>query len=570
MQIPSNTEDTSVDFTIETLLENFNENVVLPDFQRGYTWSEETVRSFIKSFLNLKNQVLGSAFLYKKQTDFQVVDGQQRLTTICLALHALDLLDENSSFLGKFFKSLGGTDSGNTPFDYASRIQMKKNYDVIRTELQVLGKDRFRDAIKTAKICFFITADEQKTLDYYVACNTESVPLTAAQLLKAFHYDACRKENLDPELTLYKRYALEFWRLDPIGLGLNISDIAGDSDKKDDSYDLSNVPLSVLKVLVDNLKKANGKLKPEQKAIPAPWAISEAVAMSADQFIADDNYWYSWQDFHGLFNTLQSMLIGDDKNDFARPILDPQQRIPGALSRLQTSERSFLSAQKNLLLDVLWVKSGSHFYVTANDLLRDYAAFQGYAQSYFKNGGLEGSPGLQCEKKWLQTCIEVLKDFYKDLELIQKIKTKISWWPAQPLTLDLYETKLRKTAALLTIFCITVICHHRFPQEAPSRIKNVLYMSLFFIYLAHLIGKHDYNYIKAGGADIAGRIILNSASADIAEQSMTKIMLERNSWSQGILEQLKKSYKKEQLKKSYKNNDISDISSGLAAMLNFV
>lgn len=561
MQIPSNTEDTSIDFTIETLLENFNENVVLPDFQRGYTWSEETVRSFIKSFLNLKNQVLGSAFLYKKQTDFQVVDGQQRLTTICLALHALDLLDENSSFLGKFFKSLGGTDSGNTPFDYASRIQMKKNYDAIRTEFQVLGKDRFRDAIKTAKICFFITADEQKTLDYYVACNTESVPLTAAQLLKAFHYDACRKENQDPELTLYKRYALEFWRLDPIGLGLNISDIAGESGKKDDSYDLSNVPLSVLKVLVDNLKKDNSKLKPEQKAIPTPWTISKTIAMSADQFIADDNYWYSWQDFHGLFNTLQSMLISDDKNDFARPILDPQQRIPGALSRLQTSERSFLSAQKNLLLDVLWVKSGSHFYVTANDLLRDYAAFQGYAQSYFKNGGLEGSPGLQCEKKWLQTCIEVLKDFYKDLELIQKIKTKISWWPAQPLTLDFYETKLRETASLLAIFCITVVYHYRYPQRNQSRLKDILYMSLFFIFLNFLMSKRYYTYIRAGVADIAGRIILNSASADIAEQSMTKIMLERNSWSQGILEHLKK---------SHKNNNTSDISSGLAAMLNFV
>uniref|UniRef100_UPI002594FCC5 hypothetical protein n=1 Tax=uncultured Parasutterella sp. TaxID=1263098 RepID=UPI002594FCC5 len=68
----------------------------------------------------------------------------------------------------------------------------------------------------------------------------------------------------------------------------------------------------MLKVLVDNLKKDNGKLKPEQKAIPTPWTISKTIAMSADQFIADDNYWYSWQDFHGLFNTLQSMLIGDD------------------------------------------------------------------------------------------------------------------------------------------------------------------------------------------------------------------------------------------------------------------
>lgn len=255
------------------------------------------------------------------------------------------------------------------------------------------------------------------------------------------------------------------------------------------------------------------------------------------------------------------MLISDDKNDFARPILDPQQRIPGALSRLQTSERSFLSAQKNLLLDVLWVKSGSHFYVTANDLLRDYAAFQGYAQSYFKNGGLEGSPGLQCEKKWLQTCIEVLKDFYKDLELIQKIKTKISWWPAQPLTLDFYETKLRETASLLAIFCITVVYHYRYPQRNQSRLKDILYMSLFFIFLNFLMCKRYYTYIRAGVADIAGRIILNSASADIAEQSMTKIMLERNSWSQGILEHLKK---------SHKNNNTSDISSGLAAMLNFV
>ncbi len=566
MQIPSNTEDKSIDFTIKTLLENFNEKVVLPDFQRGYTWSEETVRSFMKSFLNFKNQVLGSAFLYKKQsgseTTFQVVDGQQRLTTICLALHALDLLDlldENSSFLGKFFNN--STDSGNTSLDYASRIQRKKNYDVIRTELQVLGKDRFRDAIKTAKICFFVTADEQKALDYYVACNTESVPLTAAQLLKAFHYDACRKENQDPELTLYKRYTLEFWRLDPIGLGLNISDIADESDKKDHSYNLSNVPLSVLKVLVDKLKKNNGKLKPEQKAIPTPWAISEAVAMSADQFIADDNYWCTWEDFHGLFNTLQSMLIGDDKNDFALPILDPNQTIPGGLSRLQTSERSFLSGHKNLLLDVLWVKSGSHFYVTVNDLLMDYAAFQGYAQSFFKNRGLEGTPELQCEKKWLQTCIEVLKDFYNDLELIQKIKAEISWWPDQPLTRGLYETKLRKTAALLVIFCITVVYHYRYPQGNQSRLKDILYMSLFFIFLNSLMGKWYYTYIKAGGADVAGRIILNSASEDIAEQSMTRIMLEKNSETLEILELLKK---------SYKDQGISDISIALKAMLNFV
>lgn len=569
MQIPSNTEDKSIDFTIKTLLENFNEKVVLPDFQRGYTWSEETVRSFMKSFLNFKNQVLGSAFLYKKQsgseTTFQVVDGQQRLTTICLALHALDLLDlldENSSFLGKFFNN--STDSGNTSLDYASRIQMKKNYDVIRTELQVLGKDRFRDAIKTAKICFFVTADEQKALDYYVACNTESLPLTAAQLLKAFHYDACRKENQDPELTLYKRYTLEFWRLDPIGLGLNISDIAGESDKKDHSYNLSNVPLSVLKVLVDNLKKDNGKLKPEQKTIPTPWTLSKSIAMSADQFIADDNYWYTWEDFHGLFNTLQSMLIGDDKNDFARPILDPLQTIPGGLSRLQTSERCFLSAKKNLLLDVLWVKSGSYFYVTVNDLLIDYVAFQGYAQSYFKNGGLEGSPELQCEKKWLQACIEVLSDYYKDFGLVQSLEQRLEEKLKKQLDLNLtekFEDKLRESAALLAIFCITVVYHYRFPQGSQSRLKDILYMSLFFIFLDCLKRKKDTNYIKSGVVDVAGRIILNSASEDIAEQSMTRIMLERNSETLEILELLKKSYKDE---------EISDISIALKAMLNFV
>jgi hypothetical protein len=63
----------------------------VPDFQRNYSWQAENVDSFLEDLVyaakNRKSHFLGSTILMKKTSDpqdrsYQVIDGQQRLTTI--------------------------------------------------------------------------------------------------------------------------------------------------------------------------------------------------------------------------------------------------------------------------------------------------------------------------------------------------------------------------------------------------------------------------------------------------------------------------------------------------------
>lgn len=74
---------------------------VIPSFQRGYRWEEKQVTDLledIKQFANEKNRKSDSYFLqpvvvkackYKGQDAFEVLDGQQRLTTMLLLLKAI-------------------------------------------------------------------------------------------------------------------------------------------------------------------------------------------------------------------------------------------------------------------------------------------------------------------------------------------------------------------------------------------------------------------------------------------------------------------------------------------------
>jgi len=63
----------------------------VPDFQRNYSWQAENVDSFLKDLIYAaaqdRSHFLGSTILMKKTTDpqdktYQIIDGQQRLTTI--------------------------------------------------------------------------------------------------------------------------------------------------------------------------------------------------------------------------------------------------------------------------------------------------------------------------------------------------------------------------------------------------------------------------------------------------------------------------------------------------------
>lgn len=80
--------------SIEDIFENrFFE---IPDYQRGYSWEKKQIEDFKKDIENLFDKsykhFTGTIVITPKEKDtntFQIVDGQQRITTICLLMHCI-------------------------------------------------------------------------------------------------------------------------------------------------------------------------------------------------------------------------------------------------------------------------------------------------------------------------------------------------------------------------------------------------------------------------------------------------------------------------------------------------
>lgn len=91
-----NSNDNIKEFTIQELFAEMD-NYVIPIYQRNYAWSDDEARQMIKDIQeyyktnNDKRYYLG-ALTVKKRADnaFEVIDGQQRLTTLFLILSVLN------------------------------------------------------------------------------------------------------------------------------------------------------------------------------------------------------------------------------------------------------------------------------------------------------------------------------------------------------------------------------------------------------------------------------------------------------------------------------------------------
>lgn len=80
--------------TIKEILSN--ENYVIPIYQRNYAWADEEINQLIEDIINYttrasnnENYYIGSLIVFKRtgknqKTDFEVIDGQQRFSTLTL------------------------------------------------------------------------------------------------------------------------------------------------------------------------------------------------------------------------------------------------------------------------------------------------------------------------------------------------------------------------------------------------------------------------------------------------------------------------------------------------------
>ena len=94
--------------TVSDLFDNENKcNYIIPIYQRNYAWGDDEISSLLQDIKNAceknkeqdKNYYIGSLVVYRRENDdFEVIDGQQRLTTLTLIMHHLGKLGFRNVF----------------------------------------------------------------------------------------------------------------------------------------------------------------------------------------------------------------------------------------------------------------------------------------------------------------------------------------------------------------------------------------------------------------------------------------------------------------------------------------
>ena len=152
----------------------------IPEYQRPYVWSEDLAlglfSSIKRSFENgVSNEILlGHIILHVDADAINIVDGQQRITTLALILKALG--DSDVLFL-------------NNKLNILSHKALKRNFELLKLECaDIKDREYLVEHIKEkVKFTFVETEDLDEAFLYFDTHNTSGRALSETDLLKNHH-----------------------------------------------------------------------------------------------------------------------------------------------------------------------------------------------------------------------------------------------------------------------------------------------------------------------------------------------------------------------------------------------
>ncbi|MFA5479732.1 MAG: DUF262 domain-containing HNH endonuclease family protein [Candidatus Muiribacteriota bacterium] len=243
----------------------------VPDYQREYVWeADDQVEQFIMDIDNefdgkveinsQKSYFIGSIIIVKNNDKFEVIDGQQRLTTIVISLCAFrDLLDiqENKSSCKNYLKTIE---------ELLSNFDMVLGKTEVRLELQYEeSKDYLTNLINKIKC----TEDETPSIkkmkqaydnlykhyNFYLEQNLESLLKYVRYFLTKIELVVLESENLSSALKIFET-------INQRGAGLNAMDLVKNLLFSEASEDKFHKIKGIWKEIMKQLHKCKEDSKP--------------------------------------------------------------------------------------------------------------------------------------------------------------------------------------------------------------------------------------------------------------------------------------------------------------------
>jgi len=180
---------------IKKIRELLDMKLVLPSYQRPYSWSKKAANTLFVDIYSAYQQSIqeyriGSVILHKKNGKYNIVDGQQRLTTLAIILYCLG--EKKQSLLQEKYNQL-------------SNDSIVSNYEILSKRINELSEDlqkRYKEYIlENCSVVQIVTDNEQEAFQFFDSQNSRGKELLPHDLLKSYHL---REMNDDEEESKIK------------------------------------------------------------------------------------------------------------------------------------------------------------------------------------------------------------------------------------------------------------------------------------------------------------------------------------------------------------------------------
>lgn len=175
--------------------------LALPSYQRPYSWSVKSTNTlFIDTYEAFRNGIneyrLGSVILHKECSGkYNIVDGQQRLTTLSILLYCLD--DEKQSLLKEKYSKLSN-DVIVTNFGVLSKRTNELSYD---------EREKYKNyLVNKCTMVQIVTDSEQEAFQFFDSQNSRGKELAPHDLLKSYHLREMNNEDENQKVKIINRW----------------------------------------------------------------------------------------------------------------------------------------------------------------------------------------------------------------------------------------------------------------------------------------------------------------------------------------------------------------------------
>lgn len=195
------------------LVDDIKGEYYIPSYQRGYRWGKDEVARLLDDVYQngKKNYCLQPVVVRKKGDVYELVDGQQRLTTLYLIYRYMK--NVNSFFSDPAFSLTYKTRKQST--DFLKNIDLSKRednidiwfmanaYDTIQkwfeADMQIRVMHIFEYFKENVKIIWYEVGENEDAISLFTRLNIGKIPLTSAELVKAMFLSRDNVENMDRE-----------------------------------------------------------------------------------------------------------------------------------------------------------------------------------------------------------------------------------------------------------------------------------------------------------------------------------------------------------------------------------